>query len=93
MIFRIEPVECGSNILDFAFTVIVFAFAQSRSAKVEAQHGKSKAVQCLHRVKYDLIVKRSAEKRMRMANYRSVRGIGCSSIQQRLKATGGTVQE
>ena len=93
MVFRIEPVECGPNILDFAFTVIVFPFAQSRSSEVEAQHGKSKAVQRLHRVEYDFIVERSAEKRMRVADYRCVRGIACSGIQQGLEATRRTVKE
>ena len=87
MIFRIEPAESGSYILDFAFTVIVFAFAQSRSAEVEAQHGKSKAAQRLHCVEYDFIVKRSTEQRMRMADYRCVRRIVCSRIQKSLEAT------
>jgi hypothetical protein len=44
-------------------------------------------------VEYDFIVKRSTKKRMRVADYRSVRGIACSGIQQGLEATRRTVKE
>ena len=61
MILGVEPVERSPDIVDFAVTLIVFALAQSRSTKVEAQHGKAKTVQRLHGMEHDFVVQRSAK--------------------------------
>ncbi len=61
MILSIEPVERGANVVDFPIAVVMFALAQSSSTKVEAQHRKTKTVQCLHGVKDDFVVQRPAK--------------------------------
>ncbi len=74
MVFGVEPVERGADIVDFGIAMIVFSVTQSGSAKVEAQHGKAKTIQRLHSVEYDFVVQGPAEQRMRMTDHRSVRG-------------------
>ena len=61
MILGVEPVERSADVVNFAVTLIVFTLAQSRSTKVEAQHGKTKTVQRLHGMEHDFIVQRSAK--------------------------------
>ena len=72
--FAFQPVERGADVFDFANAVGVLAFAQTGAAKVEAEHGKSKAVQRLHGVEDDFVVQRSSIERMRMADQG---GMGC----------------
>ena len=61
MILGVEPVERSPDVIDFAIALVVFALAQSRSTKVEAQHGKSKTVQRLHGMEHNFVVQRSAK--------------------------------
>src|SRR5580692_1869050 len=93
MILGVEPVKCGADIVDFAVALVVLAYAQSGSTKVEAQHGKPKTVQRLHGVEYDFVVQRPAEQRVRMADERRMRGVGCSRVEQRLQASGRTFEK
>ena len=72
MKLRVQPVESGSDILDFPAAAIVLAVAESGAAKVEAQHGKTKTVQRLHGVEHDLVMQRPAKQRMGMADHRRV---------------------
>lgn len=93
MKFSVEPIERHPNIFNFTLAVVVFALAQPRAPEIKAQHGKSEAVQGLHRVEYDLVVQRSAEPRMRVADERGVRSIFGSGIEQSFEASCGAVQE
>ena len=47
---------------------IVRAFAQSRAAKIESQHGNPASMQSLRGLVNNLVVHRAAEHRMRMAD-------------------------
>jgi len=89
----IKPVERSTNIFDFSNTFVVLSLAQSSSAEVEAQHGEPKAVQRLHRVKHDFVVKCPAEQRMRMTHNRRVSCILGSRIEQSFKASCRTVEK
>src|SRR5277367_2148811 len=60
-VFVLHPVEGGAHVFDFASAVRVFSFAQSGATKVEAEHGESKAVKCLHGVEDDFVVQSSTE--------------------------------
>jgi hypothetical protein len=90
---RIQPVESGAHIIDFAVSVIVLAVAESGATEVEAQHRKTKAVQRLHGMKHDLIMQRPAKQRMRMANDCGVsRALG-TRIEQRLESSCWAFEE
>ncbi len=84
---RVQPVESGANIFDFPVAVIVFALAESRAAKVEAQHGKTKTVQRLHGMEHNLVVQRSAKQRMRMANDCGMSRIFRAGVEQRFESS------
>src|SRR5580692_7690683 len=90
---RGQPVESGSNILDFAVAVVVLALAESGPAEVEAQHGKTKTVQRLHGMEYDLVMQRSAKQRMRMANYRRVGCVLRACVEQGFESSCRTFEE
>src|SRR5437588_6983960 len=89
----VQPVESGANVLDFAGAVIVFTVAESSAAEVEAQHGKAKAVQCLHGVKYDFVMQCSAKHRMRMADDRGMCRAFGACIQQRFQSSRRAFEE
>src|SRR4051812_5055820 len=90
---RVEPVECGTDVVEFANAMGVFSLAQSSSTEVEAQHGESERVQRFHRMEDDLIVQRSAKHRMRMANQGCMRCILSASVEQSFKASSRTFKE
>ena len=90
---RVQPVECGPRIFDFADPVIVLTLAQSRSAKVEAQHGKSKAVQRFHGVKDDFVMQSSAKQRMRMTDDRSMSRVLRAGVEQRFQSSNGAIEK
>ncbi len=77
----IHPIQRGPDIIPFPLAVIVFALAQTRSAKVEAQHRKAKPVQRLGRVKDHLVVQRTAVHRMWMAHHGGVFSVGSAGIE------------
>ena len=79
---RVQPVESGANIFNFAVAVIVFALAESGAAKVEAQHGKTKTVQRLHGMEHNLVMQCSSKQRMRVANDRGVSRILPTGVEQ-----------
>ena len=83
----VEPAERGADVLDLADSVIVFPLAQPGASKIKAQHGKSEAVQCFHRVEDDFIVEHSPKQRMRMTHNRRVCCILGPGVQQRFKAS------
>ena len=93
MILRVEPVERRPDIVNFAIALIVFALAQSRSAKIESHHGESETVQRLHGVKHNLVVQRPAKQRMRMADQRGMSRILRARIEQRLQPACGAVEK
>ena len=71
----------------------MLAVAESGAAEVEAKDGKAEAVQRLHGVEDNLVVQRPAKQRVRMANERGMPSINRPSVQQRLQASRGTVDE
>ena len=89
----IQPIESGANVLDFPGAMIMLARAQSRPAKIEAQHRKPEAVQRLHGVEDNFVVQRSAKQRMRMADYRSMRGILNTCIQQSFQPSSWAIEK
>ena len=89
----IEPVERGADVVDFARAVIMFSLTQSGSAKVEAQHGKTEAVQRLHGVKDNLVVQRSTEEGMGMTDNCSVCRILGSGVEDRFQASSRAFEE
>ncbi len=93
MKLRIQPVKSGANIFDFAVAVVVFTMAESGAAEVKAQYGKTKPVQCLHRVEYNLVVQRPSKQRMRMADYRCMSGVLGARIQQRFQSSGWALEK
>ena len=93
MKLAIEPVEGGVNVLYFPVAVIMLALAETCSAKIEAQHGKSKTIQRFHGVKDDLVVQGAAEQRMRVTDQRGVCGILDACVQDCLQAPGRTLQK
>jgi hypothetical protein len=85
--FVIQPVERRADVVDFAGAIVMLTLTESSTAKIEAQHGKTKTVQRLHGVKHDFVVQRTAKERMRMANDRCMGRVFRAGIQQRLKST------
>ena len=90
---RVQPVESGAHIFDFAVAVIVLAMAESGAAKVEAQHGKTKTVQRLHGVEHNLVMQRSAKQRMRVANNCGMSRIFGTGVEQRFKSSRWAFKE
>ena len=89
----IEPVKRSAHVFDLPLALVVFALAQARAAKVEAQHGKTKAVQRLHGMEDDFIVQRPAKQRMRMADDGCMGGILRATVKQRFKPSHRAVKE
>src|SRR6266436_6784282 len=88
----IQPIECGSNVVHLAFSVIMFPMAQAGTAKIEAQHRKTETVQRLHGVKDHLVMESSAKPRMRMAHHGGVGGFGFARVEQRLQTAGRPIE-
>lgn len=93
VILGVEPVERSTDVIDFAVALVVFALAQSRSPKVEAQHGKAKTVERLHGVEHNFVVQRSAKEWMWMADQSGMSGVSGSGIQQRFQASCRTIEK
>jgi hypothetical protein len=93
MELAIKPVESSANVIDFADAVIVLALAQPRPTKVEAQDRPAKAVQGLHGVKYDFVVKSSTIERMWMTHQSGVSGVFCPHVEQGFKTAGWAIKE
>jgi len=89
----IEPVERREYVIHFPDSMIVFTLAQTRAAKIEAQHGKTKTVQRLHGVKHDFVVQRATKQRMRMANDRGMGRVLRARVEQRLQPASGRVEK
>ena len=88
-----QPVERGADIFNLATAVVVLSLAQSCSAKVEAQHGETEAVQSFRGVENDFVVKRSPINRMRMADQRGVGRVRRALVEQGFKAPGRSFKE
>ena len=72
--------------------VVVNAFAKTHSAEVETKDGKAKGREGLHGVVDDFVVHAAAAGWVWMADDCGVRGIVAASVEESLKATGGTVK-
>ena len=88
-----DPIERGAHVVNLSLTKVVFAMAQSGTAKIEAQHWKAETVQSLHGVKDDLVVKRPTKEWMRMAHHRGISRVVCARVQKRFQSTRWTLQE
>ena len=93
MKFAVEPIESGADIIEFSVTFVVLSFAQTCSAEVEAEHGKSEAVKSFHGVEHDFVVQSSTEDGMRMADQRGMGGVRRAHVKQGFEASGGTFEE
>src|ERR1700674_3801206 len=91
--FVFEPVEGGAHVFDFANAVCVLAFTQAGTAEVEAEHGKSEAIERFHGVEDDFVVERSTEERMRMADHGGMRRAGRTGVEERFQSSGGAGEE
>ena len=85
MKLRIKPVKRSPNVLNLSVAVIVFTLAQSRAAKIEAQHRKTKSVERFHRMEHNFVVQRPAKQRMWMANHRRMRRVLRTRVEQSLQ--------
>ena len=90
---RVQPVKCGTNILDFAVAVIVLSLAESGAAEVEAQHRKPETIQRLHGMEHNLVMQRSAKQRVRMANDCGTSRIFGTGIEQRFQSSRWAFKE
>lgn len=93
MKLAVQPVEGAADIVHFAFSVAVLSLAKPRTPKIEAQHGKSEAVQHLHGVEHNLVVQRPAVQGMRMADQRGVGRLRITFVQQGLKPACRTIEK
>ena len=91
MKLRIQPIERGTNVVDFPIALVVLSLAQSRSAKIEAQHWETETVQRLHGVEHNLVVQRSAKQRMRMADQRRMSRVLRARVKQGFQPAGGAI--
>ncbi len=90
---RVQPVESGAHIFDFAVAVIVLAMAESRAAKVKTQYGKTKTVQRLHSMEHNLVMQRSSKQRMRVANNCGMSRFFRTGIEQRFESSRWAFKE
>jgi hypothetical protein len=91
-----EKIERGSHVILLANSAAVFARAQARAAKIEAQHRQAKGVERLRCLVNHFVVHGPAEQRMRMANdgseWRSARRCG-GRPENRFQAAGRAFQK
>ncbi len=88
-----QPSQRCLHVGDLAASVIVLAGAQSRPAKVEAQHRKADRVQSLHGVEDNLIVHGPAKHWVRMTDQPHVGSRGRADVQQGLQTPRRTFDE
>jgi hypothetical protein len=91
--FVLDPVKSSAYIPDFAFAASVLTFAQSGSAKIEAQDGESEPVQRLHGVEDNFVMQRSAIERMGVTDNRCMSRVGRTGIQQGFEAANWALEE
>ncbi len=83
----IKPVKGRARVVLLAPPVIMRAFAQPGTTKVEAQDGQSVAVEGLHRVVDDLVMNRPAAQRVRVTGQHRVRRVGAARVEECFKAS------
>ena len=66
-LFR-DKIERGAKVVLLANSAVMFARAQARAAKIEAQHGEAKRIERLRGLVNHFVVHGPAEQRMGMAN-------------------------
>lgn len=88
-----QPVEGLVNVIQFAIAVVMFAFAQTRASKVEAQHRESESVERLHRVEHDFVMERSTKEWVGMGDQRGVCGVGRAAVEQGFEASSGAFEK
>ncbi len=89
----VKPIQRGSDIVQFAISVVVLALTQASPAKIKTQHREAKTIQCLHSVKDHFVVQRAAIEGMRMADDGGVLGVSSSRIEQGFEAARRTIQK
>jgi len=87
-----EPGEGGEGIFTFARAAVIGAFAETDSAKVDAEDGQVEGVEGLHGVVDDFVVHRPAAGGMGMAEQDGERGGGRAGVEQGFDAAGGALE-
>jgi len=88
-----KKIQHGTDIALLAVAAVVYAGAESRAAKIEAQHGDAESIERFRRLVNHFVVHRAAKKRMRMADNggeRRKRGSG-RGPENRFEASGRAV--
>ena len=89
----VQPFERCPHIIYFANPIVMLTLAQSRSAKIEAQHGEAEAIQRLHDMENDFVVQGPAVVRVRVADQASVARLGRACVEHRLQSPGRPVEK
>src|SRR5580700_5015030 len=93
MKFSIQPIQRHPDILCFTVAMVMFALAQSCTAKVEPQHWETKIIQCLHDMKDHFVVQRSTIERMGMANQCGMSGARSTRVKKGFQPPCRALQE
>jgi len=89
----VQPIECGTHIIDLAPPVVVLAMAQAGSAKVKAQRRESEPIQRFHGMKHHLVVECAPINWMRVADQRRVGGILGAKVQNGFKLSSRSIEK
>jgi hypothetical protein len=79
---RLDPVEGGGGVRQFARAMVEFALAAADAAKIETQRGEIALLEHVEEIVDDLVVHRPAELRVRMQD----NGYRCVFLARRLVA-------
>ncbi len=92
LVQRVEIVEGGADVVDFAAGFVVFAFGEAGAAEVEAQHRQTEGGERLHRVVDHLVVHGAAEERVWMRDEGGVGGVVCAGVEESFESADGTAE-
>jgi len=88
----IKPVERGADVVLFSAAVVVDAFAEFGSAKVEAEDGEAEGLESLHGVIHDFVVHGATAERMRMTDESGVRRVGRACVEESFETARGAAE-
>src|SRR5438445_1266127 len=87
---RLDPVERGGSIRQFAGAMVELALAAADAAEIEAQRGEIALLEHVEEVVDDLVVHRAAELRVRMQDDGDRRTLFLGRLVASLQAAGRT---
>jgi hypothetical protein len=88
----VEPVESGAYVVLLAAAVVMGAFAEPGSAKVETQYRETEGLERLHGVIDDLVVHGAAAEGMRVTDERGIGRFRCASVEESLETACRTTE-